>query len=63
MPRPALQTLDYQGKTRTISQWGRIIGLRPSVIRTRLRSGWSVERTFETPLKNRCSQKVDLEFH
>ena len=63
MPRPAVQTLEYRGETRTLSQWGRIVGLRPSVIRTRLRAGWSVERTFETPLRRRYSQKIDLDFH
>lgn len=36
--------LEYNGKTKTLSQWAEFTGLRSSTIRQRLIRGWSVER-------------------
>jgi hypothetical protein len=36
--------LTYRGVTRTIAQWGRIMGLLESTIRERINAGWTVEK-------------------
>jgi hypothetical protein len=39
-----------KGKTRTMSQWSEITGISYSTLRGRQRSGWSDEKTIETPV-------------
>lgn len=41
--------LEYAGQRLTQSQWAQKTGLSQQVIYTRLRRGWSIERTLETP--------------
>ncbi len=41
----ANHTLTHRGATRTIAQWGRIMGLLESTIRERINAGWTVEKT------------------
>ena len=40
--------LTYNGETHTITEWGRIVGLSDSLIRGRIKCGWSVERALMT---------------
>ena len=35
--------LTFNGETRTLTEWARIVGIKNSTIRGRLKSGWSVE--------------------
>lgn len=35
----------YQGRTLTVHEWSRLTGLKPTTIGSRIRKGWSVERT------------------
>ncbi len=37
--------LEFNGKRNTVAQWGEITGINASTIHTRIRKGWSVERT------------------
>lgn len=46
------QTLTYSGKTQTISEWANETGISSSAIRSRLKRGWSVEKTLGTPKQN-----------
>lgn len=43
--------LTYKGKTMNIAQWAKELGCSYEIVRTRVRNGWSVERTLETPVK------------
>jgi hypothetical protein len=43
--------LTYKGISKTITEWGSELGINPSVLGTRIRRGWSVERTLNTPVK------------
>lgn len=52
--------LTFKGKTQSIAEWARELGVSDSVIRQRLsKLGWSVEKTLSTPLlrdfKKRCT--------
>lgn len=42
--------LTYKGETHTISEWGEIKNIKPSVLYQRKRKGWSVEKMLETPI-------------
>ena len=41
--------LEFDGKTLTIAQWARELGLAPSTIQTRIARGWSTERVLSQP--------------
>lgn len=41
--------LTLTGRTQTMGEWAREIGVHHSLIQYRLRAGWSVERTLTTP--------------
>lgn len=43
--------IEFCGKVQTVSQWGRELRLSPSVIASRLRIGWSLDRAFYTPVR------------
>ena len=46
--------LTYNGKTRTIAEWGEITGILPATIQHRIcRDGWSVEDALLTPPRKR----------
>lgn len=38
--------ITYEGETKTLFEWAEIKGIRPEIIRDRLRNGWDVERVF-----------------
>lgn len=44
------------GKTMTVAQWSREVGIGPLVIAKRLGRGWSVERSLSEPLRLRTTQ-------
>ena len=41
--------LTYKGKSGTIAQWARGVGLNPDTLGQRIKRGWSVERALTTP--------------
>ncbi len=44
------------GETKTLAEWARSIGVSPRTIGSRLRSGWSLERTLRDPISSRHSR-------
>lgn len=42
--------LTYNGKTKTVSEWGKSIGIDANILYARLQRGWTIERTLETPV-------------
>lgn len=51
--RRSNRLLAYQGRTQTIAQWAREVGLRPQTVWKRLNRKWSVEKSLTTPVKAR----------
>jgi AraC-like DNA-binding protein len=49
----ARRLLTFQGETCSVNEWARRTGLSSRTLRSRLRAGWSVEKTLTTPLVNR----------
>ena len=45
--------LVYQGRTLPLSEWAEILKMSESIIDSRIRRGWSVEKCFETPVDTR----------
>jgi hypothetical protein len=43
--RDTTHMLEFSGETLSIQQWSRRFALHPATIKTRLRLGWSIERT------------------
>lgn len=43
----------YNGKSRTVAQWGRELGIPGSVIRSRIYSGWAAEKALTQQLRGR----------
>jgi hypothetical protein len=41
--------LTFKGKTQTVSEWAREVGLRKNALLYRLESGWDLERALTTP--------------
>ena len=50
-------TLTYKQTTLTPKEWGDRLGISEYVIRQRLRKGWSVEKTLETPIDKSKSRR------
>jgi hypothetical protein len=42
--------LTYNGETKTVSEWGKAIGINAKILYARLGRGWTIERTLETPV-------------
>lgn len=57
--RDITQVLTYQDMTRPLAEWAASVGLTPSALRSRLRNGWSMERSLMEPPHAR--QKVKKE--
>ena len=51
--------LEYNGEKRSVVEWASITGLEASVILTRLKYGWDIEKILTTPtqIKNRGGKK------
>jgi hypothetical protein len=45
------RVVDYEGVSRTISEWAEVKGLTHNVISKRLSLGWSLEESLNTPIK------------
>lgn len=45
----------YNGRTLTLSEWARALGMKPKTLSRRIvDKGWSVERAFTTPLRKQA---------
>lgn len=50
--------VSYGGKTQTIGQWAKEIGVRRQILTTRIQKlGWSAERALTTPVKKYKTEK------
>jgi hypothetical protein len=47
----------YKGSTHTMKEWSDILNIKYSLIEKRIKMGWSIEKTFETPLQERFSHR------
>jgi len=48
--RPKKQaTLTHNGESLTVKQWAERLGVKPSTIHQRIKSGWPIEKTLSTP--------------
>lgn len=45
--------LTFEGKSLTLAEWSRVVGILPVTIKGRLKLGWSVERALTTPVKQK----------
>lgn len=43
--------LTFNGTTKTMSEWARLLGIKYVTLKTRIRNGWSVEKALTTPVK------------
>jgi hypothetical protein len=43
--------ITYNNETHTLAEWERLTGISRSVITCRIKRGWSVEKTFTTPVR------------
>ena len=48
--------IEFDGQRQCIAYWADQIGAKPNTLVTRLRSGWSVEKTLRTPIAPRRSR-------
>src|ERR1035437_5015629 len=51
MPKPI--TLEFNGRSQSVSAWAREIGIRVDVIMSRLRNNWPIENILTTPTGER----------
>lgn len=51
--RRSNRILEARGRAQTVTQWARELGINPSVIFCRLRSGWAVEAAIFTPKRDK----------
>ena len=42
--------LTHKGNTKTVSEWARYLGIDSKILYTRLKRGWTIEKTLETPV-------------
>lgn len=43
--------LEYNGQTKTIHQWSDVLGISYANLQRRIKTGWTVEKAFNTPVK------------
>ena len=43
--------ITYQGRTQVLADWAKEVSLSACIINMRLRHGWSIEKTFNTPAR------------
>ena len=47
--RRTTHLIEYNGEIHSMKQWSVILGIHPRTLKSRLDSGWSVERAFSQP--------------
>lgn len=56
--------ITYKGKTHCISEWAEIYGIKPSLLGTRIRCGWSFTKAVKTSpeiYKNRANKLIEYQ--
>ena len=54
MPKGKIpKTIEYKGRSCTITEWAKQYGIQESVVRGRLARGWKIKKALETPLGSR----------
>ena len=48
--RQGKKYLTHKGNTKTVSEWARYLGIDSKILYTRLKRGWTIEKTLETPV-------------
>lgn len=51
------KSLEYNGQTKTFSEWSEITGINKETIKQRIRTGWSSEKALETPVRKRSKKE------
>ena len=51
--------ITYKGKTRSVEYWAKLYGLHPDTVRSRLDSGWTIDKALNTPVKDEGKKKDD----
>ena len=46
--RRKLHLISFNGETRTLSDWARLLNIHPSSLRDRFNNGWKIERALTT---------------
>ena len=54
--------ITYQEKTKPLFLWAKELGIHPTTIAYRLRSGWSVRKTFQTPATHTSYNGLSVQF-
>lgn len=54
--RRSNKRIEYNGESRTLTQWSEILGGNRNLVGERLKSGWSIEKTLTTPVKKSCGK-------
>lgn len=52
----------FQGRTQTIAQWERELGLTRNLLRSRIGSGWPVTEAFTLPKKAKCPRVIECKY-
>ena len=45
--------ITFNGETKNLTEWSRILGIKRYTLFSRLKNGWSIEKAFTTPTKTR----------
>lgn len=53
-PTTNLRYIRFCGEVRTLSEWGRVLGISQKTLQKRLSLGWSTDKAFTTPVMGRC---------
>ena len=53
--------LEYNGVSKTMSEWAELLGMNYTTLKERIRSGWSVEKALETPVRPRTAKMKGAE--
>jgi hypothetical protein len=52
--------LEYNGETKTVSEWARLYGFKEGVLSSRIYRGWSIERAITQPVKHKHKHNRSL---
>lgn len=52
--------IEYNGKSQTLYQWSKELNIKKVTLKNRLYLGWTIERTFTTPVRKRGKNKCEV---
>lgn len=52
--------LTYKGESRCISEWAEILGMPVVTLHSRIASGWTVDKSIETPVGEECESRIEF---